>query len=78
VIDRSEESASHSCHFTTLKKGSEKNFVPIQIDTLTGQMVDSSYFMDSVVTAMFITPTDLLTAAVIASNHSCQLYEHRY
>ena len=78
MIDRSEQSASRSRHFTTLKQGSEKNFVPIQIDSLTGQMVDSSYFTDSVVTAMFITPIDLLTAAVIAGNHTCQLYEHRY
>ena len=61
-----------------LKKGLRKNFVPTQIDSLPGQMVDSSYFTDSVVTAMFITPIDLLTAAVIAGNHTCQLYEHRY
>jgi len=52
--------------------------VPIHNDTLTGQMVDSSYFTNSVVTATFITPTDLLTAAVITGNHICQLYEHRY
>jgi hypothetical protein len=41
-------------------------------------MVDGSSFTDSVVTATFITPTDLLTAAVIGGNHICQLYEHRY
>jgi hypothetical protein len=45
-MDRSEQSATHSHHFTALKKGPEKNFMPIQIDTLTGQMVDSSYFTD--------------------------------
>lgn len=52
--------------------------MPIHNDTLIGQMVDSSYLTGSVVTAMLITPTDLLTAAVIAGNHICQLYEHRH
>jgi hypothetical protein len=41
------------------KRSQKKNSVPIQNETANGQMVYSSYFTDSVVTAILIAPTDL-------------------
>jgi hypothetical protein len=78
VLDNNLEQLHTLATLALQKKSHKKNSAPIQNKTLNGRMVYSSYFTDSVVTATFIIPTDLLATAVIAGNHTCQLYEHRY